>query len=310
MKKRIATIIFTVISFVIISSYSVYAENVVFINDNFENLSTSNWIDNTGRGTKTVEQNKDGKYMVLNSTSSYFNYQANNIYSTRRLYCSADIKFDSGDSEIQVRESRDVSASGFTMAGRLRKRLGYLEYFTNGKYEKMNDSNGNWIKLSDVSKWYTIRMVLDIKTNKYSIYVIDRQAQSVLTKVENVDFYGECQYINYFAFSSSSKLCVDNVRIEEVEVKKIGVEGEVYPKITNTNSTYLYKVKAVDDNNTEFIVDDVKWSISKNKTGISIDEKTGLLTVAPNAKPGPVLIKAENLKYSTKSFFFLIDIER
>ena len=45
MKKRIATIIFTVISFVIISSYSVYAENVVFINDNFENLSTSNWID-------------------------------------------------------------------------------------------------------------------------------------------------------------------------------------------------------------------------------------------------------------------------
>ena len=72
MKKRIATIIFTVISFVIISSYSVYAENVVFINDNFENLSTSNWIDNTGRGTKTVEQNEDGKYMVLNSTSSYF----------------------------------------------------------------------------------------------------------------------------------------------------------------------------------------------------------------------------------------------
>ena len=41
-----------------------------------------------------------------------------------------------------------------------------------------------------------------------------------------------------------------------------------------------------------------------------IIEKTGLLTVAPNAKPGPVLIKAENLKYSTKSFFFLIDIER
>lgn len=111
-------------------------------------------------------------------------------------------------------------------------------------------------------------------------------------------------------FHHQSKLCVDNVRIEEVEVKKIGVEGEVYPKITNTNSTYLYKVKAVDDNNTEFIVDDVKWSISKNKTGISIDEKTGLLTVAPNAKPGPVLIKAENLKYSTKSFFFLIDIER
>lgn len=67
---------------------------------------------------------------------------------------------------------------------------------------------------------------------------------------------------------------------------------------------------AVFNNNTEFIVDDVKWSISKNKTGISIDEKTGLLTVAPNAKPGPVLIKAENLKYSTKSFFFLIDIER
>ena len=196
------------------------------------------------------------------------------------------------------------------MAGRLRKSLGYLEYFSNGKYEKMSDSNGNWIKLSDVSKWYTVRMVLDIKTNKYSMYILDSQTQSLLTKVENVGFYGDCQYINYFAFSSSNKLCIDNVRIEEVEVKKIGIEGEVYPKITNNNLTYSYKVKAVDDNNIEFIVDNVKWSISKKKTGISINENTGLLTVASNAKPGPVLIKAEDLKYSTKSLYFLIDIER
>ena len=188
MKKRIATIIFTVISFVIISSYSVYAENVVFINDNFENLSTSNWIDNTGRGTKTVEQNEDGKYMVLNSTSSYFNYQANNIYSTRRLYCSADIKFDSGDSEIQVRESRDVSASGFTMAGRLRKRLGYLEYFTNGKYEKMNDSNGNWIKLSDVSKWYTMICTPKVRHFWRCIFLWQRKDKNIENTRQNSNY--------------------------------------------------------------------------------------------------------------------------
>lgn len=58
MKKRIATIIFTVISFVIISSYSVYAENIVFINDNFENLSTSNWIDNTGEEQRLLSKMK------------------------------------------------------------------------------------------------------------------------------------------------------------------------------------------------------------------------------------------------------------
>lgn len=60
--------------------------------------------------------------MVLtHKDSSFYNFQARDIYSTGVLYCEFDIKFTSAAMQIQTRESRDISAQGFTMAGRLRK---------------------------------------------------------------------------------------------------------------------------------------------------------------------------------------------
>ena len=54
---------------------------------------------------------------------------------------------------------------------------------------------------------------------------------------------GKCDYINYFAFSSSDKLCVDNVKIEEIDTDSIRIAGAFYPQITkNASKNYTYSV--------------------------------------------------------------------
>ena len=123
-KKFISLIIMITITMMMTSH--VFAQDTVFIDDNFEASSTENWIDNTGRGIKSVEGDIWNKYMVLtHKDSSFYNFQARDIYSTGVLYCEFDIKFTSAAMQIQTRESRDISAQGFTMAGRLRKTADY-----------------------------------------------------------------------------------------------------------------------------------------------------------------------------------------
>lgn len=299
---------------VMISSFSmqVFAEDTVFINDNFENSNSDNWWDNTGRGEKNIERTWRNKYLALTSNSdSFYNYQAKDIYSTGILYCDFDIQFNSGDMEIQLRESRDVSATGFTMAGRIRKVAYYLEYFSNGEYYKMTSYGSNdWFTLNDTSKWYTIKMSFDIKQNKYNIYLLDRETEKILSQVENIDFYGDCDYINYFAFSSTGKLCVDNVDIRELDIDNIKISGEIYPTIPSWgNEKYSYNANSI-RNNSSNIIDDVKWSIVIPKDGISINESTGVLTVTSAAEPGPVMLYVEKEYQPFLNTTFLIDLER
>lgn len=119
-KKLISVIIISIMTITI--SVQVFAADTVFINDNFENQSTSNWSDNTGRGVKNIEVNNGNKNLAFTSNgSSYYNFQAKDVYSTGALYAEFDIKFTSNNMELQLRESRDNSSAGFTMAARLEK---------------------------------------------------------------------------------------------------------------------------------------------------------------------------------------------
>lgn len=213
--------------------------------------------------------------------------------------------------EVQVRESRDISASGFTMAGRIRKSAYYIEYFSNGTYTKLCDPNGNWLQLKDVSQWYTVKMVFDISRNTYSVYLMNRDTGELLGQADNIPFYGSCNYINYFAFSSTNILCVDNVWIEEIDINNVCVQGEYYPKINpNRTVTYDYSVIAKDEDNKDFHVSDVIWSLNKQAEGVILDRNTGELSIEPSAKPGIFLINAKNILYPDIERSFLIDIER
>ncbi len=313
MKKIISLIIGVVTSFLFVCGTSYAAgSDVIRINDNFENSDMSNWEDDTGRGIKSIESDVNGKYMSMTSNSEgFFNFQAKNIYSTTKLYAEMDIKFTGDNAEIQLRESRDVSASGFTMAGRLRKNAYYIEYFSNGTYDKMLDSNGEWLQLRNVSKWYTIKMLMDIETNKYNIYLLDRDTQQLISKAENIPFYGECSYINYFAFSSSSELCVDNILIQDISIKRFRLSGEYYPKIPSFGmSTYEYSVYSVYENGIEQELDNITWSIKYPKNGVNINEETGELSIQNTAVPGPLMICIEDEDKPFIQAAFLVDLER
>ncbi len=312
MVKKIFSIIVSCVLF-ICCAVSVFAEDIIFINDDFENMSTDNWWDNTGRGEKSTSGSWYNRYMVLKSNSdSFFNFQAKDVYSTGLLYAEFDIKFTENNMEIQLRESRDVSATGFTMAGRIRKTAYYLEYFSNGNYYKMPEADSDeWFILNDVSKWYTIKIAMDIEQNKYSVYILDKSTQRLLSKIENVDFYGECEYVNYFAFSSENELYIDNVDIRQLDVDNLKISGSIYPSIPRHGTQrYTYNAYSLRDNGTSMDVDDVNWSILIPKTGVSINENTGVLTVTSEASPGPIMICVEKKYQTFLNSTYLIDLER
>ena len=59
------------------TEFEEWAQNGCIKDDNFEASSTENWIDNTGRGIKSVEGDIWNKYMVLtHKDSSFYNFQA------------------------------------------------------------------------------------------------------------------------------------------------------------------------------------------------------------------------------------------
>lgn len=311
LKKIISMIIACII--IVTCSASVFAEDTIFINDDFNDSNTNNWWDNTGRGVKSIEGSWYNKYVVFESNSdSFYNFQAADVYSQGLLYVEFDIKFNNSNMEVQLRESRDVSASGFTMAGRIRKTAYYLEYFSNGSYYKMPKANSNeWFILNDVSKWYTIKLALDIKQNKYSIYILDRSTQRLLSEIENIDFYGECGYINYFAFSSTDKLCIDNVDIRQLDIDNLKISGNIYPTIPlRGNQQYTYVAHSLKDNGLNTEVNDVNWSVLIPKTGVSINKNTGILTVSSDASPGPIMIYAEKKYQPFLNTTYLVDLER
>ena len=311
LKKIISMII--MISIVMMTTLNVIAKDTVLIDDDFNTSLTENWVDNTGRGVKTIEGDMWNKYMVLTRNgSSFYNFQAQDIYSTGLLCCEFDIKFTSSSMQIQLRESRDVSAQGFTMAGRLRKTADYLEYYSDGEFHIMYtaDKKG-WFTLSDTSKWYTIKMVLNLYTQKYSVYVLDRDSKKLLAQIENANFAGECGYINYFAFSSEDKLCIDNVRITDVDIKNLHISGDVYPKIPKSGSiTYNYVANAVTQSNNKEIRNDVHWTIKTPQKGVSIDSNTGELKVTSWAEPGPILIYVEKDNLNFLNSTYLVDVEQ
>lgn len=106
-------------------------------------------------------------------------------------------------------------------------------------------------------------------------------------------------------------LCIDNVRIEEIDTDNIKVKGTYYPKISsNGDAAYNYAVIAKDENNKDFTVEGVKWSLNRNVDGITINSTTGELTIEKNARPGIFLINAENIIYPDIKKSFLIDVER
>lgn len=315
MKKRNVFILVIAISVCIIALSVIpsSASDQVLLDNTFEDGSTSSWIDDTGRGNKTIETEDSGnKYLALTSTSSYFNYQALDSSVSGLIYFEFDVKFTTNNMEVQIRKKVNNGAAGYTMAGRIRKNAYYIEYFSDGKTVKLLDTNGGWLQVKDVSKWYHVKMTLDTNASMQSIYLSERDTGAMLGKTENVPFMGECDSVNYFAVSSSDKVCMDNVKITKSDVKALKITGEPYPKKSVTGTvTYQYTCKNINNaGNVTNDADDVVWSLAKPAAGVSINADTGVLSVQDTAKPVPVMIQAVKKNAPSIRGTYLVDIEK
>lgn len=293
------------------SGHIVNDSDTVMIEDDFEDSDTSNWLDgfrpHYEYGNKTINGTSD-KYITFTpvNSSQYYIFEAKDIYSTNVLCSEFDIQFSSDTMELQVRQADSNLDTNFKMAGRIRKFSSNLQYYSDGEWKYMFDDSGNWLNVS-ADKWYTIRMTLDVRSNRYSIYVEDRDTGNVISKVEDTPFGETCTYISYYAFSSLSALNIDNVRIFESDTD-VDIEGWTYIKVPQ-NGTRQYKYFNADSVSEKAWSAD-KWSISGMVSGITIDEDTGILSVSENARPGSIIVTATRKYYPWIKATYLVDIDR
>ena len=81
MVKKIISLIIMITITMMMTSH-VFAQDTVFIDDNFEASSTENWIDNTGRGIKSVEGDIWNKHIKIH----LFIISKHEIYILREYY--------------------------------------------------------------------------------------------------------------------------------------------------------------------------------------------------------------------------------
>lgn len=294
------------------SGHIINDTDFVMIDDDFENSDTSFWLDGFRPhyvyGNKTIKSDSNGNYISFTPVNSnqYYIFEAKDVYSTNVLCSEFDIQFSTDNMELQVRQADSNLDTDFKMAGRIRKFSSNLQYYSDGEWKYMFNTTGGWVNVS-ANKWYTIRMTLDVRANKYSIYLEDRSTGNIISEVENVEFGEECTYISYYAFSSLSELNIDNVHIFESDTD-VDIEGWTYIKIPQ-NGTRQYKYF-----NTQSISEKAwsadKWSISGMVYGISIDEDTGILSVSENARPGSIIVTASRKYYPWIKTTYLVDIDR
>lgn len=311
MMKRIVTICIWVM--MVVMTAPVFAADTVFINDDFEENNINNWLDgfrpHYQYGIKTIESDQSGKYiafMPVNS-SHYYIFEAKDIYTTSILYSQFDIKFPSESMEIQIRDTTSNLDVNFKMAGRIRKTGHILEYYSNGTWKHFLTSSGNWLLIDDVSKWYTIRMTFNVASNEYYINIEDRNNGNILSETGKIPFADNCNLIDYFAFSSQNKICLDNVKMFESNTGA-EIEGRTYLRIPqNGVNEYQYNNRLLNGNSLWY--GDI-WTLDREIQGLSIDKQRGVLDVSSEARPGSAIIIATRKYCPWLTGTFLVDIDR
>lgn len=295
------------------SGYVMNAGDNVQLDDDFEDNNMNNWLNgfrpHFDFGLKAIESETNGnKYIAFTASGThYYIFEAKDIYAANTLCSKFDIKFPSGDMEIQARDAASNIDQNFKMAGRIRKVAYRLQYYTPDGWEYMLDGTGNWLTLNNVSQWYTIIMTQDIQADKYSIYLMERDSGTIVSSAENISFREECSKISYYAFSSTEKICLDNVKIFETETG-VNVDGWTYIKLPSSGIRQFKYFNTLSASENAWSAD--LWSLVSTTEGVSIDKDTGILSVSPDAKPGTVIVFASRKYCPWIKFAYLVEVDR
>ncbi len=231
-----------------------------------------------------------------NKDRKYFDVVAYRAEASQKLIqASYDLKYSETETarngEIQFKNRTGSGSNQTTLVARLAKDQGYFQVQSgSGGFQRLKGIDGQYLPV-EADKWYSVTVKVNLSEHWQSVYISDRDTDSLLAVYEHFPTINDIDDINMITFSSTTDMCLDNVKIGEVSCDSSYIYGSPYVK-KGSKSTYYFLGKDSDGELTTLPNGTVVWSLVNAKNGVSIDENTGVLTASSSIDPGIVIIKA------------------
>ena len=240
------------------------------------------------------------KYHQYNSSSrEYFDVAmpGNSLTNIKKLQVNYDVMYEDfteeRNGEMHIKQRTGSGSDQTTLIARVAQVNGYLQVQGGGNvgFQRIRDLDGNYYQM-ETNHWYTIKVMVDMEQHIQSIYVYDRDTQSLVAINQELSTISDLTSINMVSFMSSTTLCLDNVSVGDYSCENTYIYGSPFLKKGNKTRYYLLG-KGIDDSATALPYGTTTWSIENPRAGISINSSSGNLNTSTSAEPGVVIIKAQ-----------------
>lgn len=245
------------------------------------------------------------RYMKLSyhqydwSQREYFDVAVtgNSFTNIKKLQVNYDVMYEDftedRNGEMHIKQRTGSGHDQTTLVARVAQVNGYLQVQGGSGvgFQRIRDLNGNYYQM-ETNHWYTIKVMVDMEQHIQSIYVYDRDTQSLVAINQEISTISDLTSVNMVSFMSSTTLCLDNVSVGAYSCENTYIYGSPFLKKGN-KARYYFLGKGIDDLATVLPYGTTSWSIENPRTGISINSGSGNLNTSASAEPGIVIIKAQ-----------------
>ena len=220
----------------------------------------------------------------------------NSLTNVKKLQVNYDVMYEDftedRNGEMHIKQRTGSGHDQTTLVARVAQVNGYLQVQGGSGvgFQRIRDLNGNYYQM-DTNHWYTIKVMVDMEQHIQSIYVYDRDTQSLVAINQEISTISDLTSVNMVSFMSSTTICLDNVSIGEYSCENTYIYGSPFLKKGN-HTRYFFLAKGIDDTATALPFGTTTWSIENPRTGVSINSGSGNLNTSAAAEPGIVIIKA------------------
>lgn len=221
----------------------------------------------------------------------------NSLTNIKKLQVNYDVMYEDftedRNGEMHIKQRTGSGHDQTTLVARVAQVNGYLQVQGGGGvgFQRIRDLNGNYYQM-ETNHWYTIKVMVDMEQHIQSIYVYDRDTQSLVAINQEISTISDLASVNMVSFMSSTTLCLDNVSVGAYSCENTYIYGSPFLKKGN-KARYYFLGKGIDDLATALPYGTTLWSIENPRTGISINSGSGNLNTSASAEPGIVIIKAQ-----------------
>lgn len=318
-QRRKLAVIASLLAIIIAGAvYTTTMANGFSVQEDFENVTQSNWTDiYKTRAVQSIQEQDGNKYLQIDYTTeegtpSYYDVTPASAQTTTGvIQADFDINFPetstARNGQIQIKSRTGQGSSQTQIASRLVKNYYYLEYGEASTLKTLEKPTGGYFKIV-ADTWYKVKMIVNLDEHWQSIYIFDRTGEQLLALLEHAALNVELDQINMVTFSGSTTLKLDNVDIGNVTTESGFIYGAPYAQRPKTGtSEYTYHLLGQTYDGKITAPDEApQWSLETPAEGVSIDASTGKLTLEPLAPLKKVIIKAAA---GQQEYRFAVDIK-